>query len=283
MNFNSLISVQGLYQFLMKPDWVVVDCRFSLDDPGRGYLDYQESHIPRAVYAHLNKQLSGDIIPDKTGRHPLPEIDKISATLSSWGIKPHTQIVAYDDKGGMIAGRLWWILQWLGHRNVAVLDGGFPAWVDAGYDVEDAVPDLEPSSFKPKLRGDMITTSDEILDQFGDPNFLLVDSRAPERYLGTFEPIDPVAGRIPGAINYFWSNNLDSKGFFVTRDILRGRFEILFKEIPVNQITFYCGSGVTASHNVLAVAHSGLGMAKIYPGSWSHWILDPERPIVRGT
>ena len=283
MNFTSLISVQGLYQFLGESNWVVVDCRFSLDDPGRGYLDYQTAHIPRAVYAHLDDQLSGDIIPGKTGRHPLPDIDRISNTLSSWGIEPRTQVVAYDDKGGMIASRLWWILQWLGHRNVAVLDGGFPAWVNEGYDLVDAVPDFDPKPFKSKLRGDMITTADEILDHFGDPNFLLVDSRALERYHGKLEPIDPIAGRIPGAINYFWSNNLDSKGFFVTKDVLRGRFEIMFNEIPINNITFYCGSGVTASHNVLAVAHSGLGMAKIYPGSWSHWILDPERPLTRGT
>ena len=282
MEFKTLISVQGLFQFLAEPNWKIVDCRFSLDDPDQGHLDYQQSHIPGAIYAHLDNQLSGDIIPGETGRHPLPEIDEISATFSLWGIDKYTQVVAYDDKGGMIAGRLWWLLQWLGHKRVAVLDGGFPAWIDGVYDSTKVIPKTTPKTFDPSPRADMITTVEDILNQLGDPKYIVVDSRAPERYRGTFETIDPVAGRIPGAINYFWSNNLDSRGFFITKDILRGRFETMFQGISVNNVTFYCGSGVTAAHNVLATAHAGLGMSRIYPGSWSHWILDPERPIMRG-
>ncbi len=282
MKFKTLISVEGLSKFIDEPNWVVVDCRFSLDDPGRGYQDYLTSHVPGALYAYLEDHLSGEIIPGKTGRHPLPEIKEIAATFSSWGIGEETQVIAYDDKGGMIAARLWWLLQWLGHEYVAVLDGGFQAWIDDKQKVSDIIPKPNPKSFKLHTRQDMVTTAAEILKRFGDPNYILVDSRAPERYQGVLEPIDPVAGRIPGSVNYFWSNNLDSRGFFVEKDVLRGRFEAMLAGIPVQRITFYCGSGVTGAHNVLAVAHSGLGMAKLYPGSWSHWIVDPERPVARG-
>lgn len=282
MDFKTLISVEGLSKFLHEPNWIIVDCRFSLDDPDQGYLDYQESHIPGAIYTHLDNELCGDIISGQTGRHPLPEIDVISTTFGSWGIDKYSQVVAYDDEGGMFAGRFWWLLQWLGHERVAVLDGGLQAWIDGGHDVTNVVPNIKPKTFNPSPRKDMITTVDALLSHMGDPSYLLVDSRAPERYWGTFEPIDPVAGRIPGAVNYYWLNNLDPRGFFVTKDILRGRFETLFQGIPTNNVTFYCGSGVTAAHNVLATAHSGLGMSRIYPGSWSHWILDPERPIMKG-
>ena len=282
MKFTTLISIQGLVQFISEPNWIVVDCRFSLSDPEKGQKDYLKSHIPGAIYAHPNEHLSGEIIPGQTGRHPLPEIDDIAAIFSSWGICETSQVIAYDDNGGMIAGRLWWLLQWLGHEHVAVLDGGFPAWIENGQGVTSTIPDRNSAKFMPRPRMGMVTTAEDILKDFGDPNYLLVDSRAPERYQGVVEPIDPVAGRIPGAANHFWSSNLDTSGHFVSNDILRGRFEALFSKIPVKCVTFYCGSGITAAHNVLAVAHAGLGMAKMYPGSWSHWITDRDRPILHG-
>lgn len=282
MKFTTLISVEGLAQFLDDPNWVIVDCRFWLDDTEKGRLDYHVSHIPGAVYAHLDEDLSGPVVVGKTGRHPLPDLDRFAQKLGSWGIGNATQVVVYDDRGGMIAGRLWWLLRWSGHETVAVLDGGIPAWMEEGHIVTTEVPSPEPKIFTPEIQPEMVLTAEDVLRNFGDPGCILVDSRAPERYRGEQEPIDPVAGRIPGAVNYFWSKNLDSKGHMELKQVLRGRFETLFGDIPVDRVTFYCGSGVTAAHNALAVAHSGLGMPRIYAGSWSEWIADPERPIVMG-
>jgi thiosulfate/3-mercaptopyruvate sulfurtransferase len=282
MKFRTLISVEGLAQFLEDPNWAVVDCRFWLDDTEKGRLDYKKAHIPGAIYAHLDEDLSGPVVPDETGRHPLPDVDRLAQKLGSWGIGPETQVVAYDDRGGMIAARLWWLLRWLGHETVAVLDGGYPAWVAEGHPITGEVPSPEPRNFTPALQPELVLTAKDVLQRFGDPGSILVDSRARERYRGEEEPIDPVAGRIPGAVNYFWNDNLDPKGHMQLKQVLRGRFESLFGDVPVERVTFYCGSGVTAAHNALAVAHSGLGMPRIYAGSWSEWIADPERPIATG-
>ena len=282
MNFTSLISVSGLAKFLEDPNWVIVDCRFWLDDQERGRQDYLVSHIPGSIYFHLDENLSGPIIEGATGRHPLPDPDQLVTFLGSKGIDDGTQVVVYDDRGGMIAARLWWLLRWLGHENVAVLDGGYPSWVADGNPVTDESPMPIPKMFLTKFQSRMLSSVDDVLLNFGDPRKLLVDSRAPERFRGEQEPIDPIAGRIPGAVNYFWGKNLDSKGYFEIKDILRGRFVTIFRDIPTENIIFYCGSGVTSAHNILAVVHAGLGMPKLYVGSWSHWITDPERPIVIG-
>jgi thiosulfate/3-mercaptopyruvate sulfurtransferase len=279
MKYQTLISVDGLALNYKKPEWAVVDCRFWLDDVQKGRRDYKKSHVPGAVYAHLDEDLSGKIIPGRTGRHPLPNVDKFTARLSSWGIGNQTQVVAYDDRGGMIAVRLWWLLRWLGHTSVAVLDGGFPAWIEAGLPVNAEIPSPDPQKFVPDVQEKMVVSAQDILNIFGDPGYKLVDSRAPERYRGENEPIDPIAGRIPGASNSFWNNNIDPSGHFELKDVLRGRFEVIIRDIPPEKIIFYCGSGVTAAHNVLAMVHSGVGMPKLYAGSWSHWITDPERPI----
>jgi thiosulfate/3-mercaptopyruvate sulfurtransferase len=182
----------------------------------------------------------------------------------------------------MIAARLWWLLHWMGHGNVAVLDGGYPEWVAAGYPVNNQIPKLKSSKFTPKIQPQMLATASDILNHFGDPGYLLADSRAPERYLGEEEPIDAVAGHIPGAVNYPFERNIDANGNFQLKQVLTGRFTTLFGGIPTNNVTFYCGSGVTAAVNVLAVYHSGLGMPRLYAGSWSEWITDPERPITVG-
>ncbi|MFN2236801.1 MAG: sulfurtransferase [Anaerolineales bacterium] len=281
MKFSTLISVDGLAQFMESSNWVVIDCRFWLDDADKGRLDYLESHIPGAYYAHLNEDLSGPIVAGKTGRHPLPDVDVFSRKLGSWGIGSETQVVVYDDRSGMIAARLWWLLHWMGHENVAVLDGGFPVWVASGRPVNNHIPKPKSSKFAPNIQTQMIATADDVLNRFGDPGYMLVDSRAPERYLGIDEPIDPVAGRIPGALNYPFERNFDVCGNFQLKHILKGRFDSLFGGIPTKQVTFYCGSGVTAAVNVLAVFHSGLGMPQLYAGSWSEWITDAERPILK--
>jgi thiosulfate/3-mercaptopyruvate sulfurtransferase len=282
MKFSSLISVDGLAKFIESSKWVIVDCRFWLDDTEKGRLAYQESHIPGAFYAHLDDDLSGPIVAGKTGRHPLPDVDVLSQKLGLWGISSETQVVVYDDRSGMIAARLWWLLHWMGHENVAVLDGGFPVWVASGYPVNDQIPEPESSKFTPKIQTQMIATTNDVLNRFGDPGYMLVDSRVPERYQGIEEPIDPVAGHIPGAVNHPFARNIDVNGNFQLKPILRGRFDSLFGGISTNQVTFYCGSGVTAAVNVLAVFHSGLGMPQLYAGSWSEWITDPERPITSG-
>jgi thiosulfate/3-mercaptopyruvate sulfurtransferase len=253
-----------------------------LDDTEKGRLDYQDSHIPGAIYAHVDEDLSSPVVPGTTGRHPLPEVDAFAKKLGSWGVGPETQVVAYDDRGGMIAARLWWLLHWLGHETVALLDGGFPAWVAAGHSTTKEIPEPEPLVFVPKPRPEMVVTADDILLHFGDPGYLLIDSRAPERYRGEEEPIDPVAGRIPGAVNYPFETNIDPEAHMHLKQVLRGRFDSLFSGIPTERVTFYCGSGVTAAHNILAVAHAGLGMTRLYAGSWSEWITDPERPIAKG-
>jgi len=282
MKFNTLISVDGLLKYLSHPNWKIVDCRFWLENPSKGQKDYLVSHIPGAFYADLDKNLSGPIVPGETGRHPLPGIKEFSAFLGSLGIDNQTQVVAYDDRGGMIAARLWWLLNWLGHNQVAVLDGGFTKWIKVGAPVADEIPKAINKVFAPQVNPQMIITHNEILDRFGDSRYLLVDSRAPERYRGEMEPIDPVAGRIPGAVNYFWKDNLDSEDSFQLKDILRGRFSNLIGNITPQNVTYYCGSGVTSAHNVLAMFHAGLGMSKIYVGSWSHWIADNDRPILSG-
>jgi thiosulfate/3-mercaptopyruvate sulfurtransferase len=282
MNFTTLISVEGLAQFLNNPEWVVIDCRFWLEDTEKGRLDYLESHIPGSFYAHLDEDLSGLKIPGVTGRHPLPEIDDLVKRFGAWGIGNHTQVVAYDDRGGMIAARLWWLFNWLGHEKIAVLDGGFQAWVAEGNSVSAEIPNATPNIFNPDIKPNLLVTAEDILRNFGDPGYQVVDSRASDRYRGEIEPIDPVAGRIPGAINYFWGENLNSDGHFRAKDVLRGRFATLFESVPANYVTFYCGSGVSSAHNVLAVAHSGMGLAKLYIGSWSHWITDPDRPVTTG-
>jgi thiosulfate/3-mercaptopyruvate sulfurtransferase len=282
MKFHTLISTAGVLQHYANPNWVLVDCRFWLEDANKGKSDYEISHIPGAIYADLDEDLSGVIIPGETGRHPLPDIDKFSKYLGSLGIDNDTQVVAYDDRGGMIASRFWWLLKWLGHEKVAVMDGGYTKWVEEGNPVTNEFPSLSDKVFLPSVNSHFIISHDEILERFGNPGFLLVDSRAPERYRGENEPIDPIPGRIPGAVNYFWKDNLDVEECFHLKDLLRGRFVTLISNIPPQNVAFYCGSGVTSAHNILAMLHAGLGMAKLYVGSWSHWITDRERPILTG-
>jgi len=282
MKYQTLISIDDLAAQLGDPDWVVVDCRFWLDDTEKGRRDYRQAHIPGAVYAHLDEDLSAPVRPGETGRHPLPPVDELAARFGRWGIADGVQVVAYDDRGGAIAARLWWLLRWLGHDDVAVLDGGWPSWVAAGHPVDAVIPMPSPRPFAPRPRPEMLITAGEVLQRVDDPAFRLIDSRAPERYRGEQEPLDPVAGHIPGAVNYHFIRNLTEDECFVTRQVLRQRFLALLDDVPPEQAVFYCGSGVTATHNILAVTHAGLGTPRLYAGSWSHWITDPERPVAKG-
>jgi thiosulfate/3-mercaptopyruvate sulfurtransferase len=282
MIYTTLISAAELNQHLGQPDWAVVDCRFTLTDPARGRRDYESAHIPGAVYAHLDEDLAGPVIPGQTGRHPLPDVALFAQTLSGWGIDANTQVVAYDDSGGSMAARLWWLLRWLGHEAVAVLDGGWPAWQSEGYAVRRGVETRSERVFTPKPQPHLVAGAAEVLAVAHNPAYRLLDARAADRFRGENETIDPVAGRIPGAISAPFADNLRPDGRFRSPEALRTRFQDLLGDVPAEQAIVYCGSGVTAAHNLLALAHAGLGKGRLYAGSWSEWITQPEHPVEVG-
>lgn len=276
MSYTTLIPAAGLNQHLDEPDWAIIDCRFALADTEQGRQAYHESHIPGAQYAHLDEDLSSPIIPGQTGRHPLPDVATLAAKLSAWGIDSTVQVVAYDDAGGAIAARLWWLLRWLGHDAVAVLDGGWPAWLAAGYSTQREVGSRPARTFTPHPRPELVASTAGVLSLRHNPACRLLDARSADRYRGENETIDPVAGHIPGAISAPFAQNLGPDGRFLAPEVLRNRFEELLAGIPPAQAITYCGSGVTAAHNLLAMAHAGLDGARLYAGSWSEWIARPE-------
>jgi thiosulfate/3-mercaptopyruvate sulfurtransferase len=282
MPYRTLISVDELAPHLEDPDWAVVDCRFSFADTEQGRRDYMQAHIPGALYAHLDRDLSGPIMSGQTGRHPLPEPAVLAQTLGGWGIGPGVQVVVYDASGAGNAVRLWWLLRWLGHEAVAVLDGGWPAWLERGRPVRAGQEERPARPFVPVPRWDWVASADEVERLRRQATHLVVDSRSGERYRGEREPIDPVAGHIPGAVCAPYTENLDAHGRFRSAEALRERFSALLKGLPAERAVFYCGSGVTAAHNLFALAHAGLGDGRLYAGSWSEWITDPQRPIALG-
>lgn len=283
MPYSTLITTAELARNLARPDWVIFDCRFALTDSERGRRDYQNSHISGAIYAHLNEDLSGPLVPGKTGRHPLPTVETISRFFSRTGIDSTIQVIAYDDAGGAMAARVWWLLRWLGHDAVAILDGGWQKWTQDNGPTTAAIPTPTPRVFVPQIRSDDWITSDQVLAHIGDTNFKLFDSRNADRYRGENETIDPVAGHVPGAISAPYADNLNPDGTLKPIEQLRARFQSLLGGTPADHTAFYCGSGVTAAHNILALKHAGLGDAKLYAGSWSEWITDKRRPIKTGT
>jgi thiosulfate/3-mercaptopyruvate sulfurtransferase len=282
MAYTTLVTVTELNLHIADANWAVVDCRFSLKDTERGRRDYVRAHIPEAVYAHLDENLSGRVIPGKTGRHPLPSVESFGETLASWGIAPGIQVVVYDDAGGAIAARLWWMLNWVGHEEVALLDGGWQAWLGQGLPVRSGQERRRRRRFEPYLKKDALACAGQVEEIRKDPHYLLLDARSGARFRGEIEPIDPVAGHIPGAVSAPYEENLTSEGTFLPSQALRQRFENLMKSIPVKNVVCYCGSGVSAAHNLLALAHAGLGRGRLYSGSWSEWITDPGRPVAKG-
>lgn len=270
-----LIDVASLAALVESPDTVVIDCRFDLARPEQGRADYLEAHVPGALYAHLDDDLSaprGSV----GGRHPLPDANTLVERFSALGIGADTRVVAYDQGGGAIAARLWWMLRYMGHEAVAVLDGGFGAWLAADQPVESGQVTVSSNRFHGEAIAGMV------VDAAAVPGArLLVDSRDGARYRGEHEPLDPVAGHIPGAQNRFFASNLDSAARFRDRASLLVAFEQLLAACPASEAVFYCGSGVTACHNLLAMVHAGLPMARLYAGSWSDWCSDPSRPVAR--
>jgi thiosulfate/3-mercaptopyruvate sulfurtransferase len=279
MEFKTIISAENLHQNLGDPDWAIMDCRFYLDEPDRGHQDYLESHIPGAIYINLDRDLSGEIIPGKTGRHPLPESQLFTERLSSWGIDNQTQVIVYDNKGGALASRMWWMLRWLGHERVAVLDGAWQAWIKKDLPQESGEISRVGKKFHPQENPDFVVDASLVEEIRGDNNFLLLDARSPRRYWGLEEPIDQKSGHIPGAVNAPFEGNLTEEGYFLSAADLKERFDRILEGVPPSQVVAYCGSGVTATHNLISMVEAGFEMGRLYPGSWSEWITDPERPI----
>jgi len=282
MSYSVLISTSELVQLFDDPDLVIVDCRFQTADTEKGRQDYLAAHIPGAVYAHVDDDLSSPIVLGVTGRHPLPPVEQVVETFSEWGISAGKQVVAYDDAGGALAaGRLWWMLRWLGHDATAVLDGGWGKWQFEGRSVQSGEEGRARREFFAQERPELIVNAEDVEAMLNDPTSLVIDARAAERYRGEIEPIDPVAGHIPGAISLPYEENMTPGGTFYLPGELRARYLGVIGDIQPENITFYCGSGVTAVHNILAMKHAGLGEAKLYVGSWSEWIADPERPVTK--
>ena len=281
MVYETLIEPAALHARLGDPNWVVVDCRFNLLDPEAGRCAYRQGHIPGAYYAHLEEDLSGPVTPD-SGRHPLPAAQHLACTLGAWGIRETSQVVVYDDAGGAIAARLWWLLRWLGHRTCAVLDGGLPAWNAQDLPLRPAMPERHIGVFPERHNDDLWVDSATVLATVVQGDELLLDARANARYRGEQEPIDPVAGHIPNAVNLPLEGNLTREGWFLEPAALRSRFAAVLGERAPAQVLHMCGSGVTACHNLLAMEVAGLQGARLYVGSWSEWIRNPDRPVVTG-
>ena len=278
---SPLISPEELARHLDDPTWVVVDCRWTLTDPAAGPAAHARSHIPGARYANLDDDLSRRPGPSD-GCHPLPAAADFAARLGSWGVGNSTTVVAYDEASGAIAARLWWLLGWLGHDRRLVLDGGFAAWTAAGLPVEARMPRWQPAHFVPRALADDSVVEAADLPALQAAGSLLVDVRAAPRYRGEQEPIDPVAGHVPGAVNRPGSVNIDANGRFRASEALRGELTELLAGRSPRELIAMCGSGVTACQLLLALEVAGLDGAKLYAGSWSEWIRDPARPIATG-
>ncbi|KGM40670.1 3-mercaptopyruvate sulfurtransferase [Aquabacterium sp. NJ1] len=284
MPTSPLISADELRQALSRADqdWLLIDCRFNLGNTAAGEAAYAQGHLPGALYAHLDRDLSGPKT-GTNGRHPMPSPETFECTVQSWGIQPGTRVVAYDDAGGMFAARLWWLLRWAGFEQVQVLDGGWQAWLAAQGPVDThAATRRSPSAFQIQPRADWVVRAADVQARLGQPEQqLLIDARAADRFRGENETMDPVGGHIPGARNRFFQLNLQADGRFKPADQLKAEFEALLAASPMNTVVHQCGSGVTACHNLLAMAQAGLPATRLYAGSWSEWCADPARPVER--
>jgi len=280
MAFTTLISTAALALHLDDNAFAIVDCRMKLDDESWGAREHKAAHIPGAVYADLNRDLSSPQT-GTNGRHPLPDPAALAARFGQLGIASGVQVVAYDQDNGMFASRLWWLLRWLGHDAVAVLDGGLAKWRAEGRPVVGGETRRDARAFTAAPRNDMRVDAATVAQRAGSREWRLVDARAPERFRGEVEPLDRVPGHIPGAVNHFFQTNVDN-GVFKTPEQLRESFAKTLAGTPPNHVVCYCGSGVTACHNLLAMEHAGLTGARLYVGSWSEWSSDPARPVATG-
>jgi len=277
--YDTVIDPKVLEQHRDDASWCIVDCRASLTDALAGINAYRGGHIPRAVFGDLSVDLSGPMVPGVTGRHPLPAVVALARTFGRWGIAAQTQVIAYDAGSGAFAARLWWLLRWLGHDRVALLDGGLEAWTAAGSPLRAGDETRGAVQFPVRPSLTRTVSANDILSR--PEQLRLVDARSAARYRGEVEPIDPVAGHIPNAVCAPFEGNLDAAGRFLPPAQLRARFAA--DVAAARDIVCYCGSGVTACHNILAFRCAGLPEPALYPGSFSEWIADPARPVERST
>lgn len=275
---KNMVSMKWLLARMYEPDIVIVDCRFTLGQPDAGKAAYEKAHIPRAVYLDLDKDLSSPL-STHGGRHPLPDINVFANTLGLAGIDKDKRVVIYDDQGGMVASRLWWMLKYSGHKSVYVMDESFTAWTEAKFPVTAETPIVIPVRYEPEIQFSMLVDVDAVRRVTSDGSAYLIDSREPRRYEGLEEPIDPVAGHIPGSMNYFWKDLLDGQGRWISTEDMKKRFASVPKD---KDVIVYCGSGVSACPNVLALDEAGFENVKLYGGSWSDWVSYPENPVATG-
>ncbi|CAD6878570.1 Thiosulfate sulfurtransferase, rhodanese (EC 2.8.1.1) [Methylomonas albis] len=278
MSHTALVSARTLAANLDNPDWRIFDCRFSLADVTAGHQSYRQGHIPGARYADLNQDLSAPV-QSYTGRHPLPDFRLLAEKLGAWGVTNRNQIVVYDDAGGAFAGRMWWLLRTMGHTQIAVLDGGFGHWRKQGLPVTTTLPKIAASQFRAYLDNQQWLDAAQVADGLAARKITLIDARTPERFHGRQEPIDPIAGHVPKALNRPLQSNLDKSGLFLPADQLRQQFSKLIAPYRAEQVAHMCGSGVTACHNLLAMEIAGLSGSRLYAGSWSEWISNRNRPV----
>ncbi|WP_042302779.1 sulfurtransferase [Paraburkholderia kururiensis] len=282
-HYTTLISAANLKERLdAAPGSVLIfDCRFDLADPASGEAAYAAGHLPGARYLHLDRDLSGSK-SGSNGRHPLPDRAKLVGTLAAYGLNEGQQVVAYDAQGGAFAARLWWLLRWLGHDSVALLDGGLQAWQAAGFPLANDAPPASGGTFKSGAPLQSTVDAQALLRNLTQREQLVIDARSPDRYRGENETIDPVGGHIPGALNRFFKDNLGADGRFKSAHALREDFAALLAGTAPDRVVLQCGSGVTACHNALAMEVAGLHGATLYPGSWSEWCTDASRPVATG-
>ena len=282
--YTGLISTEELGRQLSDPALVLVDCRHNLSDVNAGQRAYGASHLPGARFMHMDRELSGERTGGN-GRHPLPDVAALAGTLSRAGIDASKQVVAYDQNNGMWASRLWWLLHWLGHDAAAVLDGGIDKWIAEGRPITADRPSVQSARFVAMTPRPVISSADILrgLSNHSSNPLTIIDARAPERFRGDIEPLDPVAGHIPGAINRPYGANLTPQQTFKPAELLRAEFDAQLGGAPLSSVVHQCGSGVTACHNLLAMEVAGLPGSRLYPGSWSEWVADPARPVARGT
>ena len=279
MAYQTIVSVDELNKNLNNSDWLVFDCRFSLKDPVGGLNSYNQGHISGAQFADMDTGLSSTVTAT-SGRHPLPDPDVFIDQLQNWGVNNSSQVICYDDISGAYAARMWWLLKWLGHNDVAVLDGGINMWTETGLKLETKVQTKPKGSFSGQVNNNMWVDIDFVQQQLGQIN--LLDARTRERFTAQDTKTDPIPGHVPGALSFPFAENLNKQGLFLSAEELQQRFENMFNSQENKEVVNMCGSGVTACHNLLAMSLAGLPMTRLYVGSWSEWIKEKTRPVAIG-
>ena len=279
MSYKTIISEKELKNNISNNDFIIFDTRCDIKDSGYGIDSYTEGHIENSIFVDVDTDLASEKLQG-TGRHPLPKIETFCDKLSHWGMDNNKQVVIYDDAGGAFAGRMWWMLRWLGHEDVAVLDGGLNSWVKNGNKLITSPTLFKKSYFEPTINNEMIATLRDVENAQHVLNTILLDARSKERYEGISDPVDPIAGHVPGAISHPLGTNLDRTGKFKDKEELKHNFDKISHDLKEKEIISMCGSGITACHNILALEIAGIKNAKLYVGSWSEWITDPNRAVV---